>query len=45
MHDFGPYGGMMIYHDLERTSTDNHERTYDSPLSDLTFKEKRYKKP
>ncbi len=45
MRDPGPYGGMMIYHDLERTSTDKRERTYDSPLPDLTFQEKALPKP
>ena len=45
MRDSRPYGGMMIYHDLERTSTDKHERTYDSPLPDLTLQEKALQKP
>ena len=45
MRDSGPYGRMMIYHDLERTSTDKRERTYDSPLPDLTFQEKALQKP
>ena len=45
MRDLGPYGGMMIYHDLERTSTEKCERTYDSPFPDLKFQEKALQKP